>query len=208
MIEGDEVSRLLDVLGNRNRRRIIGLLREKPCFVTEISERLAISPKAVVDHLQYMERENILLWRIDERRRKYYYLSRTIHVHIDVEDKGPAQMISTEAGTAFSRSVQLLRDLFDSRNFYLGSLEYIEQDIDAALRDFVSCSKDILESETEITLVTALCSSDLSVAEIAEITGISQNELEKSLGRLVKAGIVSRNGQLYKVRDNNGTRPQ
>jgi len=208
MIEGDEVSRLLDVLGNRNRRRIIGLLREKPCFVTEISERLAISPKAVVDHLQYMERENILLWRIDERRRKYYYLSRTINVHIDVEEQGPAQMIRTEADTAFSRSVQLLRDLFDSRNFYLGSLEYIEQDIDAALRDFVSCSKDILESETEITLVTALCSNDLSVAEIAEITGISQNELEKSLGRLVKAGIVSRNGQLYKVRDNNGTRPQ
>jgi ArsR family transcriptional regulator len=205
MIEGDEVSRLLDVLGNRNRRRIIGLLREKPCFVTEISERLEISPKAVVEHLQYMERENILLWRVDERRRKYYYLSRKINVRIEVEEKGPKETDMAEAATAFYRSVRLLRNLFGSRNYYLGSLEYIEHDIDAAIRDFVSSSKDILECETEITLVTALCSSDLSMGEIAEITGISQDDLEKSLGRLVKAGIVSRNGQLYKVRDKNGT---
>ncbi len=205
MIEGDEVSRLLDVLGNRNRRRIIGLLREKPCFVTEISERLEISPKAVVEHLQYMERENILLWRIDARRRKYYYLSRKINVRIEVEEKAPKETGPAETVTAFYQSVRLLRNLFGSRNYYLGSLEYIEHDIDTAIRDFVSSSKDILECETEITLVTALCSNDLSMDEIAEITGISQDELEKSLGRLVKAGIVSRNGQLYKVRDNNGT---
>ncbi|MGP8114832.1 MAG: ArsR/SmtB family transcription factor, partial [Methanoregula sp.] len=37
-----EFARLLDILGNRNRRRIIGLLRQKPCFVTEISETLMI----------------------------------------------------------------------------------------------------------------------------------------------------------------------
>ena len=55
-----EIARLLDILGNRNRRRIIGLLRQKPCFVTEISETLMISPKAVIDHLQLMEREEIL----------------------------------------------------------------------------------------------------------------------------------------------------
>lgn len=56
MLDGDEVSRLLDILGNRNRRRIIQLLRQKPCFVTEISDRLMISPKAVIEHLQMMER--------------------------------------------------------------------------------------------------------------------------------------------------------
>jgi len=205
MIDGDEVSRLLDVLGNRNRRRIIGLLREKPCFVTEISERLEISPKAVVEHLQYMERENILLWRTDDRRRKYYYLSRKIDVRIEVEEKAPSEMGRNEHETAFFQSVRLLRNLFASRNYYLGTLEYIEHDIDAAIRDFVSTSKDILDGETEINLVTALCSSELSVAEIAEITGISRNELKKTLDRLESAGIVSWNGQLYKVRDKNGT---
>ena len=205
MIDGDEVSRLLDILGNRNRRRIIGLLREKPCFVTEISERLEISPKAVVEHLQYMERENVLLWRIDDRRRKYYYLSRKINVQIELEGESPLEMAWSENETAFFQSVRLLQNLFASRNFYLGTLEHIEHDIDAAIRDLVYSSKDILDGETEINLVTALCSSELSVEEIAEITGISRNELKKTLDRLVTAGIVSWNGQLYKVREKNGT---
>lgn len=86
MLEGDDVSRLLDILGNRNRRRIIQLLRQKPCFVTEISDRLMISPKAVIEHLQLMEREQILLSKSDRSRRKYYYLSRDFRIVIDLED--------------------------------------------------------------------------------------------------------------------------
>ncbi|MDD1662288.1 MAG: transcriptional regulator, partial [Methanomicrobiales archaeon] len=30
MLESDEYSRILDILGNRNRRRIISLLQQKP----------------------------------------------------------------------------------------------------------------------------------------------------------------------------------
>ena len=44
MLEDENVSRMLDILGNKNRRRIIMLLRERPCFVTEISDLLMISP--------------------------------------------------------------------------------------------------------------------------------------------------------------------
>ena len=48
MFEQEHIAQLLDILGNRNRRRIIELLRYKPCFVTEISDRLLLNPKAVV----------------------------------------------------------------------------------------------------------------------------------------------------------------
>ena len=84
MIADDGDSGLLDILGNRNRRRIIGLLREKPCYVTEIAERLMLNPKAVNDHLQYMERAEFLSSRIDTRRRKYYCLVREINIDIKV----------------------------------------------------------------------------------------------------------------------------
>ena len=80
--EPEELSLLLDILGNRNRRRIIDLIREKPCFVTEISERLTISPKAVIDHLQMLEDANILAFRHDERRRKYYYLAHDLNIQV------------------------------------------------------------------------------------------------------------------------------
>jgi transcriptional regulator, ArsR family len=81
-----ELARLLDILGNRNRRRIIELLRQKPCFVTEISETLMISPKAVIEHLQLMEREDILACQIDDRRRKYYFLANDILVDVSLRN--------------------------------------------------------------------------------------------------------------------------
>ena len=85
MYDAVEVSRMLDILGNRNRRRIIELLRQKPCFVTEISETLMLSPKAVIDHLQMMEREAILSCQMDNRRRKYYYLENDILININLK---------------------------------------------------------------------------------------------------------------------------
>src|SRR5512137_484653 len=86
MHDAEEAARLLDILGNRNRRRIIELLRQKPCFVTEISDTLTLSPKAVIDHLQMMEREDILSSQTDERRRKYYYLANDILVDVSLKE--------------------------------------------------------------------------------------------------------------------------
>ena len=88
MNDAAEVARLLDILGNRNRRRIIELLRQKPCFVTEISDTLVLSPKAVIDHLQMLEREAILSCEMDDRRRKYYYLAHDILIDVSLKEMG------------------------------------------------------------------------------------------------------------------------
>jgi ArsR family transcriptional regulator len=87
MLDSDEYSRILDILGNRNRRRIISLLRQKPCFVTELSERLTLSPKALIEHLALMEQMEILGSYLDERRRKYYYLTRDLSVEVSFGGK-------------------------------------------------------------------------------------------------------------------------
>ena len=44
-----------------------------------------LSPKAVIDHLQMMEREAILSCQTDERRRKYYYLANDILIDISLK---------------------------------------------------------------------------------------------------------------------------
>lgn len=207
MIGDDEGSDLLDILGNRNRRRIIGLLREKPCYVTEIAERLMLNPKAVIDHLQYMERAEFLSSRTDTRRRKYYCLVRDISIEIKVAES-PALM--QEQGSSshdlFLQSVLNLRSLLNARNRHIETLEYLESDLDAALDDLVSTSKEILAGETEINLITALCNSELSVSEMQRITDIPVSLIERSLARLEGDGIVTRHGQKYSVREINGKR--
>jgi len=74
----------LDLLGNANRRRILRLLAQKPCYVTEISEQLGVSPKAVIDHLQKLEDTGLVESRTDDRRRKYFSISRHVSLEVTV----------------------------------------------------------------------------------------------------------------------------
>jgi ArsR family transcriptional regulator len=75
---------LLDLLGNANRRRILRLLARKPCYVTEISEYLGVSPKAVIDHLRKLEEAGLVESRTDDRRRKYFSISRNLRLEVNV----------------------------------------------------------------------------------------------------------------------------
>jgi len=74
----------LDLLGNENRRRILQLLARKPCYVTEISEFLGVSPKAVIDHLRKLEDAGLVNSRTDERRRKYFSIDRHVRLEVTV----------------------------------------------------------------------------------------------------------------------------
>jgi ArsR family transcriptional regulator len=75
---------LLDLLGNENRRRILRLLARKPCYVTEISEYLGVSPKAVIDHLQKLEDAGLVESHVDDGRRKYFSIARNLRLEVNV----------------------------------------------------------------------------------------------------------------------------
>lgn len=77
-----DASALLDLLGNGNRRRILRLLSRKPCYVTEISDHLGVSPKAVIDHLGKLEEAGLIESRVDEKRRKYFHISENIRLEV------------------------------------------------------------------------------------------------------------------------------
>jgi ArsR family transcriptional regulator len=75
---------LLDLLGNENRRRILRLLARKPCYVTEISEYLGVSPKAVIDHLRKLEEAGLIESQVDDQRRKYFHIARNLRLEVEL----------------------------------------------------------------------------------------------------------------------------
>lgn len=75
---------LLDLLGNENRRRILRLLARRPCYVTEISEYLGVSPKAVIDHLRKLEEAGLVESRVDDKRRKYFSIASNLRLEVNV----------------------------------------------------------------------------------------------------------------------------
>lgn len=206
MLEGNEVSRLLDILGNRNRRRIIELLRQKPCFVTEISELLVLSPKAVIEHLQMMEREELLVSCQDERRRKYYYLSHDINVIVDLQKQDEVALPSVDEDqmARFIRTLMMFRRLVRARDDLLNNLEHLERDIQSKYMDLMQRRTDIITDEEEMDLVLALSHYDLTLEEFGDVSGLPTDELKQILGNLISKGIVERNNNRYQIRGTHG----
>jgi len=192
---------LLDILGNRNRRRIIELLREKPCFVTEISDRLMISPKAVIDHLQMLEQARILSFRSDDRRRKYYYLEHdiSIQVHLDLRNHGLIPVIlSTDQ--RFLLGLQKLRQMISERDDAFRKVESMEHEIDHQIDDVLREGK-MSGADDEILLVSvALAHGAKNVGEISDITALSEVVVESTVKRLVDEGIVLNKGKDFEIR--------
>ncbi|MDT8358655.1 MAG: ArsR family transcriptional regulator [Methanomicrobiaceae archaeon] len=206
MLEGDEVSRLLDILGNRNRRRIIQLLRQKPCFVTEISDRLMISPKAVIEHLQLMEREHVLQSRSDERRRKYYYLSHDIDITIELHEPEWPCIERNDNNQRFFDSLDVFQRMLNTRDSLLANLDDLEHDIDQMINELMRLGKDMLSDESEMEIIISLAGNTLTTRELEEYTGLPQSRLRPLLQHLTSMGIVEQTGEKYRIRESNGGR--
>ena len=194
---------MLDILGNRNRRRIIELLRQKPCFVTEISETLMLSPKAVIDHLQMMEREAILSCQMDDRRRKYYYLENDILIDINLKQVRVLTEIIEDDDTRndqLKNSVTLLGRMIKAQDMILSNLEQVNHDIETKMNDLARNHKDLFRSDREITVIIALSHDSLTFQELEQVTEVSQKDLGEFLKRFERKGLIGRIKERYTLR--------
>jgi ArsR family transcriptional regulator len=202
MYDAADVARLLDILGNRNRRRIIELLRQKPCFVTEISETLMLSPKAVIDHLQMMEREAILSCQMDDRRRKYYYLENDILIDINLKQIQGLEVVIEEKnkGEQLKKSVILLGRMIKAHDMILSNLEQVNHDIETKITDLARNHKDLFRSDREIIVIIALSHDSLTFQELQQVTDMSQTDLAEILKRFERKGLIGRKQDSYLLR--------
>lgn len=202
MNDAVEVARLLDILGNRNRRRIIELLRQKPCFVTEISETLMLSPKAVIDHLQMMEREEILSCEVDDRRRKYYYLANDILIDVSLREMRivvPEPDPETEKNIQLKKTVAMLARMIQAHDQILQNLEQVNHDIESKITDLAQIHKDLFESDRELSVVIALSHQPLTLAELEEATELPRQKLTETLRQFEKKGIARKEKDRYTI---------
>lgn len=77
-------AKLLDILGNENRRKIIQLLANRPCYVSEISGRLGVGPKAIISHLGLLEQAGLIEYSVDDQRRKYFNIANNMRLEVSV----------------------------------------------------------------------------------------------------------------------------
>jgi ArsR family transcriptional regulator len=202
MLEHDDLARILDLLGNRNRRRILDLLRQKPCYVTEIAERLVLSPKVVIEHLALLEREELIGFALDERRRKYYHLYQELDVSIAVRATpgGRSALAAPGRASVIARRVGQLRALIETREGLLDHLDGVDHEIDRAVTELIKSGEGIIENEADIDILLALLPGPQEVGDLPGLTGLPAMELNGRLTRLVALGVVGAEGSSFRLR--------
>ena len=145
-MQNSNADTILDLLGCSTRRRILELLSEQPCFVSEISELLDVGRKAIIDHLSALENSGFIT-SVERpvkkgRPRKYYEIEDSSFFKVSIS---PLNFEFTEV-KAFRELPKLEKihdtlDELESRPFNQRQLEL--QKIRAKLK------KRVRELETE-----------------------------------------------------------
>ncbi|WP_087037172.1 ArsR/SmtB family transcription factor [Thermococcus litoralis] len=141
----EEHGRLLDVLGNETRRRILLLLTKRPYFVSELSKELGVGQKAILEHLRILESAGLIEGRIEKiprgRPRKYYQIKRGIRLEVLLtpysfgtemyEPKAPRQTKEYEEIKQLIKSQEPIEEKIRELSSFLSE---IEQKIDEHMR--------------------------------------------------------------------------
>ncbi|MFB6084766.1 MAG: metalloregulator ArsR/SmtB family transcription factor [Halorientalis sp.] len=212
---------LLDLLGNENRRRILRLLARKPCYVTEISEYLGVSPKAVIDHLRKLEEAGLVESRTDDQRRKYYFISQNLrlevsvspygfgaksaypanqsldvtascrHLKIDVSTRDPTDL--SDVAAEIARLEQLGNELSMAQRWVQGRL--------AAVMEQLGEKLDVEDTRLYADVLGELVEEPATTEEIVAAVEAPPPVVQEALSELEAMDILAREGDRWRLLD-------
>ncbi|MBI4362841.1 MAG: ArsR family transcriptional regulator [Euryarchaeota archaeon] len=214
---------LLDLLGNENRRKILQLLASRPCYVSEISGRLRVAPKAVLDHLAMLEEAGIIEARAEEGRRKYFQISESVHLSVEL---GPFSF-GTEASPVeeedldddhLRRAAQRLeeverlesRDRLGDLTLALRGVRDLQAELAGAYRSLQWRANAIMErcqeavrgltgDPREVAILLALARGMESAREVYRSVGLEYEEFLEVLQGLQRGKLITVSGDKIRL---------
>ncbi|MCF2239750.1 ArsR family transcriptional regulator, partial [Halobacterium salinarum] len=131
-------------------------LARKPCYVTEISEYIGVSPKAVIDHLQQLDDAGLVESRVDDQRRKYFHIAENLRLEVQLSPFGYGAKSAYPAST----------DLDLARCQYV-SVRIEERDSNAEVNELAAKLKELNELERELSMAQRWVQGQLADVQAA-----------------------------------------
>ncbi len=201
---------LLDILGNENRRRILQLLSFRPFYFNEMAKRLDVGPKAVIDHLEMLERAGLVECYQEQGRRKYFRIARktVLEVAVSPHSYGVRAYLSEDAprleDDGLAQDMKVLRDELSSLQEKRLELRTLLDRIESREMEIrqIACSaaRSYAESQLEAEILTALLSGDVQSPELAARLEVPEIVVLDRLKRLEERGAVHLSGREWSIR--------
>ena len=204
---------LLDILGNENRRRILQLLSFRPFYFNEMAKRLDVGPKAVIDHLEMLERAGLVECYQEQGRRKYFRIARrtVLEVAVSPHSYGVRAYLSEDApkyDSGFEEAEASL-DLKMLKDELLG-LEKKRYELRELLAQIESREMEIkqrassvagfrAENQLESEIMTALLCGGANSSELATRLEVPEAVVLDSLNKLKERSAVHLRGQQWSI---------
>lgn len=86
------MDKLLQIVGNENRRKILTLLSEEPHYISQVAKKLDVTQPAILKHLSLLQKAGLIesFWRKNPlgAARKYYKICDSVGIEIAINPKG------------------------------------------------------------------------------------------------------------------------
>lgn len=205
-----ESAQLLDILGNENRRKILHLLASRPCYMSEIAERLDVGAKAILGHLELLERAGMIEASVDEQRRKYFHISDNLRLEVNVSPYSFEVEITTVAVCApqkyiaANQAVKNLRSLYseirklvEKRQKVMQEYQDIQGEITEAMGQCMDVIEEVADDHIEAEILYALLKGPMNKRMLSMQLGLPEYVLERYIEKMEQKEVLKRDNNNY-----------
>jgi ArsR family transcriptional regulator len=205
-----ESAQLLDILGNENRRKILHLLASRPCYMSEIAERLDVGAKAIIGHLELLERAGLVEANVDEQRRKYFHITDNLRLEVfvspysfDIEITTVAASVPKQHAADYQAIKGLksiygeIQELMEKRHQVMQEYQQIQGKITEAMGQFMDVIEDVADDHIEAEILYAMLKGPMTQRVLSMKLGIPEYVLEKYIAEMEGKDLLKRDGNNY-----------
>src|SRR3990170_3371180 len=207
-----ESEKLLDILGNSNRRKILQLLASRPCYMSEIAERLDVGAKAILGHLELLRSAGLVKANVDEQRRKYFHITDNLRLEVFVSpysfEVETTVVDISEAHVHHRRETVLedlkslyeeIQDLVEERQRIMQQYQKVQANLAEAMGKSMDAIEEIAHDHVEAEILYALLKGPMTKRSISIQLELPEYALEEYLNRMMKKEIITEDNSNYSI---------
>ncbi len=207
-----ESAQLLDILGNGNRRKILQLLASRPCYMSEIAERLDVGAKAVLGHLELLVHAGLIEASVDEQRRKYFHISDNLRMEVYVSPysfevettdinirAAPEHRAKTPVLLELKSMYGEVQELMEHRQRIMQEYQQVQSEITQTMGKCMDAIEEVAQDHMEAEILYALLKAPMNIRAISIQLGIPEYVLEGYLSGMLKKEIIAKDTDNYRI---------